>query len=230
MRDISVYMQVYDKQRATFEALKLFRHFYKEEDITVVSDGGRDFSRICKSLGARYHHSDVTTTTQKMNLPGVYEYLSRIHSHCLHSSSHWVVLFEDDVRTMRPIRFFPSSECAGPRLNPYSAELTSTLESRFGPKAYGYGLCGASIFKRTSFIKAFENVRLLETYAALDSRVSQWSDVGLTLMFHISGFNYSVWSEVSELRHPTSPIVRDAAFDHAYKYWYDKEFDEEMCL
>ncbi len=223
MEDISVYMQVYDKPRATFEALKLFRHFYKDQEITVVSDGGRDFSDICRSVGARYRHSDVTTTTQKMNMSGVYEYLSRIHDHCINSSSHWVVLFEDDVRTMRPIRFFPSSECAGPRLNPYSTDLNSALESRFGPKAYGYGMCGASIFERLAFISAFRNVGSLESYVALDSRVSQWSDVALTLMFHVSGFDYSVWSEISELRHPTSPIIRDSAFDHAYKYWYDKD-------
>lgn len=225
---ISVYMQVHKNLRATFEALRSFRRFYRTENITVVSDGGHDFSEICKALDARFVYSDITTTTQRMSLPGVYEYLRRVYDHCKSVDSKWVVLFEDDVRTLRQIREFPSTECAGPRFNTYHPDLNRVLVDRFGSMPYGYGMCGGSIFDRQAYVEAYEKDRSLEQYALLDQRLSSWSDIPLTLLFQINGKSYSVWEEVSEILHPTHPIVRDSAFDHAYKYWYDKPFDVEM--
>jgi hypothetical protein len=227
---LSVYMQVYRNPRATFEALRSFRSFYRREPITVVSDGGEDFSEICNAVGARFIHSKTTTTTQRMTLPGVYEYLARIYAHCQAVDSKWVVLFEDDVRTVRTVRDFPLTDCAGPRFNIYHQNLTKVLVEKFGSMPFGYGMCGGSVFNRQVFIDCYEANRSLEPYVSLDERVSSWSDLPLTLLFQINGRSYSVWSEVSEIFHPTHPIIRDAAFDHAYKYWYDKPFTVELLL
>lgn len=226
---ISVHMQVYDNKRATLESLRSFRRVYRDSPITVVSDGGADFTSICDAVGARYLYSDITTTTQKMTLPGVYEYLRRIYEHCKSVDTEWVILFEDDVRVLRPIRYFPDGVCGGPRSLAYAPEVTKKMKEDFGPKrVYRYNMCGGSIFRREVFIDSYERNRDLEPYAKAHSQVSQWSDIALTLLFQINGYDYSVWYEVSELFHRWSPIVRDSAIDHAYKYWYDKPFREEM--
>lgn len=225
---VSVYMQVYKNQRATLESLRSFRRIYRDARITVVSDGGDDFSSICHAMNTRYIHSSITTTTQKMKMSGVLEYFRRIYFHCISADSEWVILFEDDVRAIRPIRYFPTTACGGPRPQHYAGPVAQKLNDEFGGKHYRYGMCGGSIFNRKTFIECYEKNRDLTPYAEAHSQVSRWSDISLTLLFQINGHDYSVWNEVSEMFHPTDPLIRDSALDHAYKYWYNKPFREEM--
>lgn len=230
---ISVYMQVYNHKRATLEALRSFRTFYRTEPVTVLSDDGEDFASICEAAKARYIHAQTRTRQGPhhgagMGLDGVLEYLRRIYEHCISVDSDWVVLFDEDVRTLRRIRAFPGTDAAGPRMNPYSPALTQRLIAEFGHRQYGYGICGGAIWRRMSFIKAYESNRSIAQYVRYDDRLDQWSDIPLTLLFHINSLTFSVWNEVSELTHPHSPIVRDSAFDHAYKRWYGEPFDGSM--
>jgi hypothetical protein len=161
-------------------------------------------------------------------IDGVEEYFKRIYEHCISVNSEWVVILEEDVITLRNINYFPTTECAGPRLNSYSPELTNFLIKNYGDKQYGYGMCGGSIFKRKSFIDAFNKFLDLKSCVQYDNRITGWSDIPLTLIFHLAGLDYSVWHEISEKTHPSLPIIRDGAFDHAYKYWYGKEYNLNM--
>ncbi len=223
-------MQVYGNKRAVFEALKSFRLYYPEEPVTVVSDDGEDFGDICKVMSANYIHSSVRTTQATMTASGVREWLRRIYLHCRNTNSDWVVLFEEDVRVLRHIRTFPVTEAAGPRMNSYSPQLTQELEKKFGNKSYGYGLCGGAIWRRKAYIEAYEQNHNVEEYAKYDPRVTVWADIPLTLLFHINNFNYSIWEEVSEIHHSRSPVIRDSAFDHSYKYWCGKPFTKDLLL
>lgn len=224
----SVFMQVYSHKRAVFEALKSFRTFYKSEHITVLSDHGDDFSSICEAANAKYIHAPTRITLGTMNIDGVYEWLKRIYEHCISVDSEWVLLFEEDVRTVRKIRHFPTTDAGGPRMNSYSPALTQKLIEDFGYKQYGYGLAGGAAWKRQAYIDAYNGNRNIEDYVQYDDRVAVWADIPLTLLFHINGFTYSEWDEISEITHARAPIVRDSAFDHAYKYWTDKEFHEDL--
>lgn len=232
---ISAYMPVYRTPRAVFEALKSFRTFYRTEPITVVSDNGDDFTKICAALDARYIHADKrlvvgpedVRTSNQSTLEGIREGLGRLHRHCMSTDSDWVIWLEADVRTIRPIRSFPATDAAGCRMNPFSPELTDYLVRNFGDRPYGYGMAGGSIFRRLAFIDAYESVDIAD-YLKYDERIAVYGDIPFTLMFLVSGYTYSEWDEISEIFHPVSPIIRDAAFDHAYKYWYDKGFDERL--
>lgn len=229
MNDISAYLQVYSNQKAVFECLKSFKTFYKNTPITLVSDNGDDFSEISNFFKTQYVHADknILPKGKMSGIDGVDEYLKRIYNHCLNNKTEWVVLLEEDVRTIRHIRSFPNTECAGPRLNPYSVALTNHLKELHGIKEYGYGMCGGSIFKRKSFIDAYENNNNIKNYLKYDERLAGWGDIPLTLIFHINGYNYSIWEEVSEILHPSMPLIKDSAFDHAYKYWYNKLLDKK---
>lgn len=223
MDTLSVYFQVYSNRKAVFECLKSFRQFYSEENITLVSDAGENFSDFSDTFKLNYLHKEknILPKGRMCGIECVNEYLNRIYEHCLNSKSKWVLLMEEDVKTLRKIKKFPSTECAGPRLNQYSSTLTQHLIDNFGNKNYGYGMCGGSIFNRECYIESYKNQNI-EQYVQYDNRLSGWGDIPLTLLFHINGYNYSVWDEVSESTHITSPIIRDSAFDHAYKYWYNK--------
>jgi hypothetical protein len=233
---ISAYMQVYKTPRAVFEALKSFRTHYASEAITVLCDNGDDFSEICAAFDATYIHSDRRVvigpsdqrTSAQSTLDGIYISLSRFYNHCISTDSEWVVYLEADVRTIRRIRNFPQTDAAGARLNPFSPALTKYLVDTFGDKEYGYGMCGGCIWKREAFIQAYETNHDLAQCVVYDERVARFGDIALTLLFLVNGYEYSVWDEISEIFHDVAPIIRDSAFDHAYKYWYDKDFDKSL--
>lgn len=232
---ISAYVQVYKQQRAVFEALKSFRTHYRDEPITILSDNGDDFSRMSTAFDAKYIHSRerVVTgpelrTTNLWPLEGTYRWFDRLYDHCRTFETDWVVFLTSGTRTIRRIRFFPNTPIAGARMNPFSPDLTNHLISRFGHRTYAYGCSGGGMFRRDAFMTAYETNRNLDEYVQYDQGVDLYSDLAFGLFFFINGFDYSVWDEVSEIFHEGAPIVRDSAFDHGYKYWYGKEFDERL--
>lgn len=233
---ISGWLPVYRHKRAVFEGIKSFRTHYRTEPITMVSDNGDDFTDICTAFDVRYIHEDVRAvigpaeqrTLNRMTLEGILIFFRRLYDHCVSTDSDWVVFLGPDVRTIRRIRAFPKTAIAGARRNPFSPELTNQLIQEFGPKDYVYGAAGGSIFKRQAYINSYEGNRDISKYVRFDERVAMYDDLALGLLFFMNGYDYSVWDDVSEILHETYPIVRDSAFDHGYKYYYDKEFDESL--
>lgn len=233
---ISGWVQVYRHKRAVFEGLRSFRTHYKTEPITVVSDDGDDFTEICEAFNAKYVHEHVRTvvgppeqrTLNRMTLDGIHIFFRRVYDHCVSTDTDWVVILGPDVRTIRRIREFPKTPIAGARRNPFSPELTDHLIRNFGYKDYVYGAAGGSIFSRRAFIEAYEGNRNIGDYVKYDDRVALYDDLALGLLFFINNFDYSVWDDVSEILHESYPVIRDSAFDHGYKYWYDKDFDESL--
>jgi len=231
----SVYMQVYNQKRATFEVLKSFRTWYPQVPISMFSDNGEDFSAMADAFDATYVPSDIRmgTGTPKRTgntttLEGAYEYFRRVYQHCLSVDTDWVIFLLGSTRTVRHIRSFPSTAIAGARTNPFSPELTAHLKANFGDKPYVYGTAGGGIISRTAWIQAYEGNRDLSEYVTYDPNIARYSDMAQGVFMYINNFDYSVWDEVSEIFHESSPIIRDSAFDHGYKYWYDREWDDTL--
>ena len=203
----------------------------------MVSDNGDDFTEICEAVKANYIHENIRTvvgdgekrTLHEMTLPGIEVFLRRIYDHCIKSTSDWVVWLGPDVRTIRRVRKFPTADIGGARKNPFSDSLTRHLTAKFGnDKEYVYGAAGGGVFRRLSFINAYESNHDLEPFVKFDPNVARFDDMALGLLFLINGYSYEDWPDVSEIFHDYSPVIRDSAFDHAYKYWYDQEFNDEL--
>ncbi len=232
---LSMYMQVYKQKRAVFESLKLFRTWYPDVPISIFSDNGDDFSEVAKAFDATYVPSDMRTvvgpelrTGNLMNLDGIYELFRRVYQHCVSVDTDWVVFISSGTRTLRRIRSFPTTAHVGARTNSFSPELTDHLVRKFGEKMYVYGTSGGGMVNRLAWIQAYENNRDLEEYVQYDPGVALYSDLAMNLMMFINDFEYSVWDEISEIHHMSAPIIRDSAFDHGYKYWYDREWDDRL--
>lgn len=229
---ISAYMQCYSNKRALYETLTSFRAFYETEAVTLVSDCGEDFSSFAEHFGLYYYWSDRKGDPRCLGKDGALEYLRRIYEHCTRATSDYVVMLEEDVITLRRIRQFPTTECAGPRHNRLAEPLNRYLQKLNNTtRKYGYAMCGACIFDRKVYMSCYEKDDFdLDFLMRLDKNIIRYSDVVLTVIFLVNGYSYSVWQEVSEAQHPNehARIFRDAAFDHADKTWYDVEFDESL--
>ncbi len=230
---ISAYIQCHANQTALYQTLASFRKFYPTEPITLVSDCGDDFSQFAERFALNYYRSEKNCDPRgNLGKYGALEYLKRIYEHCLTTTSNYVVILEEDVITHRKIKRFPLTDCGGPRFNNLADPLNRYLQQTNNTtNDYGYAMCGGSIFDREVYIKCYEKQNLdLDFLASLDTRIVQYSDVVLTVIFLINGYSYGIWEEVSESNHPIEGlrIFRDAAFDHNDKRWYGVEFDEAL--
>jgi hypothetical protein len=227
---LSAFMQCYARPRAVYEALSSFRAHYPEADISFVSDNGQDFSAFARKFNLRYTHAAEQVA------PGGYftgkaaadTYLNRMRTHCETVTSDWVVLLEEDVMTKRRALQFPPTACAGARSNPVSAQLNKYFNLIHGTtKQYCYGLCGGGCFSRELFLDCCRRGTDMRLLNILDDNVYYAPDVFLTCLFLMHGYQYSEWAEVSELTWPRLEwcVMRDAAFDHHDKRYYDAEFD-----
>jgi hypothetical protein len=221
---ISALLQTVSPNKSNKQALSSFRQFHPDAEISIIVDGNSDFEDYSKEFNTK-----IIRDNQKCDPRGGLtfdtfdNYLQRINTHCLLSNSEYVVILEDDVMTYKSISKFPKTSCAGPRINPYSERLKYFLQNKFSSQEnYGYGMSGGSIFKRNDFLKSFDNRPNFQTYSLMDNRIPYYSDVGLTLLFQISGFAYSEWMDVSEKFHqdPNQRIIRDSAIDHNDKRLY----------
>lgn len=223
--NVSGIIQTQKPNKSNLKCVSSFREFHKNAVITIVADQICDFSSYQQQYNARVTYSDIKCDPRgKLTFSTFKEYLSRIYNHCLSCQSEFVVILEDDVVTYKTISHSPITSCAGPRTNLYSEPLIKFLQQKFNTKInYGYGMSGGSIFKTSDFIKSYKQNIDFEYFSLLDNRIPYYSDIGLTLLFQLCGYEYSEWEDVSEKFHQdiNQRIYRDAAIDHNDKRLYE---------
>lgn len=143
------------------------------------------------------------------NLPKIQEFIHRMYTAATMLDTTWMVRLEDDVHMRREIREFPTTMCAG---------------------NYGeFGLGGASIMHRETFIKIYENYgpEWIE-YKCLRDHKNAWAgDMMLREMFEANGYPYAKWIEITE---DWMEDHKDAAFHHGDKRLYNKTYLKQRGL
>jgi hypothetical protein len=224
--NVSAIIQTQKPNKSNLKCISTFREFHEDAFITIVADEVCDFSSYRQKYNVNIVYSDIKCDPRgNLTFTTFQEYLRRIYNHCLSCESEFVLILEDDVVTYKQISLFPKTSCAGPRINLYRRPLITFLQQKFNTTIdYGYGMSGGSIFKRNDFIKSYEQNINFEYFSLFDDRIPYYSDVGLTLLFQLSGYEYSEWEDVSEKFHKDTNqrIYRDAAIDHNDKRLYGK--------
>ena len=221
--NFSVHFQCYKNELAVENAILKFRSFYPNVNMRLVSDNGSDFSNMClmNSVDFKFENLNILPRGKLTGIESTIEFFRRIYDTCvLYSNSEWILLFEDDVLTKSPIREFPTTDCAGLCSHPLSYELGEYINNINSSCKTVYGMCGGSMFRRKSFMKCFESIdkNQFMYMNTLDNRLLQWTDIPITVLFLINGFQYSEWSCLDQ---PTSGIKRQfSAFEHNYKELY----------
>jgi hypothetical protein len=229
---LSAVIQCHSQKMALYKTIESFRTHYPVEDITIISDNSEDYSDISSHFNCNYIFSEINSNPGDFkNINCTKEYLKRIYDHCKNTNSNYVVLLETDVTTLRKVKYFPK-HCGGPRYNSFSEKINNYLNQKLNTnKKYGYAMCGGSCFNREIFIKCYENKTIdFETLKFIDENSVKYGDIILTILFILNNYEYEIWNEVSEKNHYLNEfkIIRDSAFDHQDKYWYNKSFCKEL--
>lgn len=229
---LSVYFQVFNQPRATYEALKAFRPAYMNVPISLVSDGGGDFSKIAEHFGCSYTFDKEPVfvgARPNMGLP-TDEHRTRWFNRLLDAckpDTDWLLLLEDDVLTRGPIKHFPPAPMAGPCFCCFTDALKLSLLERHKDLAiFGYSGCGGTILSIPALRKAIDNRPDFDAAGKLDSRVALHSDAMLTYLFLYNGFENKPWLDFSETCCGIG--LPDAAFEHQYKRWYGARWEDRM--
>lgn len=229
---LSAVIQCCNEKMALYKSIESFRKHYPIEDITIISDNCEDYSDISSYFKCNYIFSNIKSNPGNFeNINSTKEYLKRIYDHCKTTNSDYVIILETDVTTIRKANYFPKV-CGGPRWNMLSDKINNYLNEKLKTnKKYGYAMCGGSCFNRNIFMKCYENnIVDYEKLKSIDENSIKYGDIILTILFILNGYDYEIWTEVSEKNHYLTElkIIRDSAFDYQDKYWYNKPFMEEL--
>jgi hypothetical protein len=226
MISTSAILQTQKPNSSNLACISSFRKYHDSSHITIVTEQICNFSEYEEKYNVEVVNSNIKCDPRgRLNFLTLREYLKRIYQHCIKTQEEFTVILEDDVMTYKPISKRPLTSCAGPRINPYQEGLIRFLQEKFNSKNfYGYGMSGGSIFKTEDFINSYEKNIDFEFFSLKDSRIPYYSDVSLTLLFQLSGYEYSEWEDVSEKFHKdiNQRIYRDSALDHNDKRLYEQ--------
>ncbi|NBW58598.1 hypothetical protein EBR43_12655, partial [bacterium] len=202
---IGVWYQSGHKLVACYKAIESFRKYYPTEKIDLIEDGSKKYDVIKEKFSVNLTQINQSGISSKHfgrpvhNLETNLKWLERIYASCTGylNDTDYIILFEDDVWCKRRIAKYPDLDLEGANGPLWKPELFNFLCNLHNENKntrnhwnrngslQSYGACGGTIFKRTSFIQAFKNIKNInwnEIYA-LDTRPVEWSDASLSFVF-----------------------------------------------
>lgn len=228
-----------------YYAIKQLRSVDANVPVTLFDDGANQLENIAKQFNCYYRYGDKIGNNNlraRSNIHGIESlkvFLDRLYISCTNelSSCDYIILYEDDVWCLRPIREYPKYDIAGHNCVLYSPWLQHYLWKIIDPEnwqqlvirgvghpegtLYGSVLRGGGIFSRTKFIDCYNNLSKIDliTISRLDANIINYANMALSLLFQINGFSAGFWSEVREYVDETS-LSKDISFVHGYKKYY----------
>lgn len=178
-------------------------HFEKIEEYKIIS-GLTRIPLIIRDVDCSFLNRKDSSFINKNKL---YEWFYRHYLICTHLNTEWIVRMEDDVFMRSPIKVLPNTDAGG------------NWDS--------FGMGGASIFKRSSFLEIYNELKYVGTKNWIDKKIIDDSyninsPDGLIKLFFIDhGYTYSKWKEITEDWHNED---KDAALHHGDKSLYDKQY------
>lgn len=265
---IGIHYQTFKNRIAVTQVIESFRQYYPDAPMRMVSDGGEDFTDLAEKYNCIFDYENeniypkaifVGNISPNHTLPiwdaseicyGAKVWLRRLYDTCKKLNTDWIILFEDDVATIKDsIMEFPKTDAASADCASYSPALKQYLENNPNVKKEycwdGYGLVGGSIINRKFMIDAYEkNINNIDfkSLAILDYRISGWSDILLNIFVSVCGGTYSSnWAGIGgDLRiHPNATFLHGAKdlyqeYQGSYFATEDKEQsylkDTEWCF
>jgi hypothetical protein len=253
---IGVWYQSGHKLVACYKAIESFRKIYPTEKIDLIEDGSRKYDIIRDKFQVnltQINQSGLNTAHYGRpvhNLDTNLKWLERIYNSCTGylNDADFIVLFEDDVWCKQAVTKYPDLDLEGANGPLWKPELFNYLCNLHGESRQNrghwsrngslesYGACGGTVFKRTSFIEAYNNLKNInwEEIYKLDTRPVEWSDASLSFVFQHANLKTGIWADWTQYDTKgqgnwfdktgwSTPMSEQpgVAFLHAYKHFYN---------
>eukprot|EP00746_Dinoflagellata_sp_MGD_P028918 gnl/MRDRNA2_/MRDRNA2_16842_c0_seq1.p1 gnl/MRDRNA2_/MRDRNA2_16842_c0~~gnl/MRDRNA2_/MRDRNA2_16842_c0_seq1.p1 ORF type:complete len:490 (-),score=72.94 gnl/MRDRNA2_/MRDRNA2_16842_c0_seq1:37-1353(-) len=221
------YLHTFKQAAASVHLLREVRRVYPHDPIYIMSDGGLDFSGICRQIRNCNFQWRPPANDRWNPMP----FLHRFQEAARWLQTKYIVMLEPDVTVSGKMDKAPDSDSDAGGVNdgnrPLSSQLLSYLEKQgqiasgnpnYQLKWQSFGFTGGSFFSADVVLHAFDpdSVNWREMRRRDTKRI--WSsDVAMALVLAAHGFSYYPWSEVTQSRYG---LKKDAAWRH----WGRDEF------
>ena len=216
MIEFGVFYQVYNNKRAVRSVLDNFREHFPDNPITLISDGGEDFSIIAQQYDCSFHmreniFGDDVNKYPKFpyNAYRTIEWWSRQKLACEETGQDYVMIMEDDVLVQKHFTIDSPFYLRGVRIgNNFTGRMIQDIKESSGDDASLYGMCGGSIYNAKTFLSIYDDViqdikdnmdRLMEEDPGSYNMLGA-VDANLTYHFAKRGYIYEVAQWLGEVR------------------------------
>jgi hypothetical protein len=201
---LGFYHQTSNRLEAADYAIKCIRQFHPDSYYLLSCDSGPDYYDICKNNNVDLLHSQL-----KLGYPvgdfgyrkeKILELMKRMYIAFIKTNTTHMMYVEDDVLVKGKITLDPNWEVAAySPICPFDNRFTQHIEHFSGvkPNVSGYGTCGGSIFKVSTYVdNYFKLVNWVNTYFdQIQYNIYQqigWMDCFFTYSYLLCGKKYSV--------------------------------------
>ncbi len=234
-------MWAYNNLENVDYVLEKLRQSYSENDsdLVVSSDGGEDYSNVCKKYNAiKYIHGEKSHGYCEKSLEtGKYGWskneaklwLDRLYEACKVIKNDYVMIMEEDVLVKERFSFPTYDIIMIPNIkNPIGPDGMEWVKTRGGRTDYPYySAGGGSIINRKKFIQAYENhiESFYECYDEIFEKCSAkgfigwgWCDSIICTMMYAESATISTELPILETgnEEDSAPII------HKFKKYYRK--------
>mmetsp|Transcript_94692 Transcript_94692/g.203322 ORF Transcript_94692/g.203322 Transcript_94692/m.203322 type:complete len:389 (-) Transcript_94692:114-1280(-) len=238
----SFFLPCWRNGKATIHVVSKVRQFYPTAPLFLVGNGYYNYTKLCQKYACNY--VEDRALKPRKNTRGLYlgtpernVYFSHLKKACEKSS--FLILLEDDVRMLSPIKRLPPGDAGGITDNYFNGLLpNSTLDKleAFGRKQRkgfkleyrdGFQLAGGSYMRCAAFLDALERQPPVDTWEMLEQETPDLngSDAILFELLTMAGYAVKPWEEASTtLKTFNESLV---TFVHDDKSLYNLELTKE---
>ncbi|CAE7255264.1 ppiA [Symbiodinium pilosum] len=219
------YLHVYADPAAVIHQVRQVKHHFPDSPIYVMSDGGMDFSSLCKQEKCTF-----TLCPPANDRWHPWPFFRRIYDAALSLNTEYLIMLEPDNTVHSPVRRLPQHDVGGVHVPNRAFQLAEHVEKlaqervpgfRWSAESMQAGLCGGAYFRTEAVLDAFsdENVMQID-WNLLGERVDKEifsSDFAMQYALAARGWRVGIWEEVAQMdKDKDVPLAgpADAAFRH----------------
>eukprot|EP00931_Biecheleriopsis_adriatica_P078898 TRINITY_DN52314_c0_g1_i1.p1 TRINITY_DN52314_c0_g1~~TRINITY_DN52314_c0_g1_i1.p1 ORF type:complete len:359 (-),score=57.42 TRINITY_DN52314_c0_g1_i1:30-1106(-) len=204
------YMHVYNEDAAIIYQVRQLKKFFPDSPIYIMSDGGADYSALCKELGCT---SDICPPANDRWHP--WPFFRRMYDAAVSLNSEYVVMLEPDNTIEGPIRHEPEFDAGGLSLDgrkygrngvlEYITSLAQEHVKNFNwdNSSWNVGLCGGSYYRTDALLDAISDDNMMQIdwakVARLEDKEIYSSDFALAHAFAARGYTVGPWAETAQM-------------------------------
>lgn len=219
------YLHVYADPAAVIFQVRQLRKFFPGSPIYVMSDGGMDFTPLCKQQGCTFVLCPPANDRWHP-----WPFFKRLVDAAQSLNTEYVIMLEPDNTIHGPIRREPKHDAGGIFVKDRSFGLVDYVEKMAQSRVPGFkwtktamsaGLAGGAYFRREAIVDAFSDENMMKLdWNMLGERATKEiysSDFAMQFALAARGWHIEPWEETAQMdKHKDIPLTgpKDAAFRH----------------
>lgn len=219
------YLHVYADPAAVIYQVRQVKKFFLDSPIYVMSDGGLDFTTLCKEEGCTFVLCPPANDRWHP-----WPFFRRLWDAANSLAVKYIIMLEPDNTIHGYPKRPPGADLGGLLVQGRSFGLVRYVEKMAQQRSPGFkwtkksmssGLCGGAYFRREAVLDALSDESMMKLdWNYLGDRLSKEifsSDFAMQYAFAARGWRIEPWEETAQMdKHPDEPLTgaKDAAFCH----------------